>query len=76
MNRDTQLALIDRINTHRTAGRGTDTAEASKVMPTTVYTDPGRFDAERRMIGLVEETIVILLAGVPVYRNRGGAGRP
>lgn len=51
MNRDTQLALIDRINAHRTAGRGTDTAEASKVMPTAVYTDLDRFDAERRMIG-------------------------
>lgn len=50
MNRETQRALIDRINVHRAAGRGTDTADASKVMPTTVYTDPGRFGAERAMI--------------------------
>ncbi len=50
MNHQTQLALIDRINTHRAAGRGTDTAEASKAMATTAYTDPQRFEAERRVI--------------------------
>lgn len=47
----TQLALIDRIATHRAAGRGTDVAEAVMEVPVTDYTDPVRLDGERRLIG-------------------------
>lgn len=50
MNHETQLALLDRINAHRAAGRGTDTDPRSTTMPTAVYTDVERFEAERRMI--------------------------
>ncbi len=50
MRRETQLELIDRINVHRSDGRGTDTAATSMRIPTSDYTDPERFDRERRLL--------------------------
>lgn len=69
MNRDTQLALIDRINVHRAAGRGTDTAPASRTMPTSAYTDPDRFAAERSMIASQPNLVALsgLLPGPNTY---------
>ena len=50
MNHHTQTALIDRIQAHRAAGRGTDTAPQSMLLPTSAYTDPDRFDRERQLL--------------------------
>ena len=47
----TQHALIERIATHRAAGRGTDVAPSVLEVPTTAYTDPDRLERERRLIG-------------------------
>ncbi len=49
MRTETQLALIDRINAHRAAGRGTDTAPTSLRVPTAEYTDPARLERERHL---------------------------
>ncbi|MGA1555036.1 MAG: hypothetical protein ACO4AY_03300, partial [Ilumatobacteraceae bacterium] len=45
-----QRALIERIDAHRAAGRGTDVAEAVMEVSVTAYTDPTRLDAERCLI--------------------------
>ncbi len=50
MDHDTQHELIDRIRAHRAVGRGTDTAPTSMLLPTSAYTDPDRFDRERRLL--------------------------
>ena len=50
MNRDTELALLDRIQAHRTAGRSTDEAAATMQLPTAAYTDPDRLAAERDLL--------------------------
>jgi phenylpropionate dioxygenase-like ring-hydroxylating dioxygenase large terminal subunit len=50
MDPQTQTALIDRIQAHRAAGRGTDTAPASMLLPTSAYTDAERFDRERQLL--------------------------
>jgi len=50
MDHQTQTALIDRIRAHRAAGRGTDTATRSMLLPTSAYTDPDRFDRERLLV--------------------------
>lgn len=47
----TQHALIERIATHRAAGRGTDVAGSVMEVPTSTYTDPERLERERRVIG-------------------------
>lgn len=62
MNRETQLRLIDRINTHRAADRGTDTAVGSLRVATTSYTDHERFAAERHIIG--QEANMVGLSGL------------
>src|SRR5680860_1679387 len=62
MNHEDQLALIDRIKTHCDAGRGTDTAAESKLVPTANYTDPERFLAERKLIN--SEPNMVALSGV------------
>lgn len=46
----TQQTLIDRIASHRAAGRGTDVAEAVMRVPVEAYTDAGRLERERRLI--------------------------
>ena len=51
MDHATQHALIERITTHRTAGRGTDVAPAVMEVPTSDYTDPERLERERHLIG-------------------------
>lgn len=51
MDVTTQRALIDRIDAHRAAGRGTDVADDVMEVPVTTYTDPVRLEAERRLIG-------------------------
>lgn len=50
MNHHTQTALIERIQAHREAGRGTDTAPGSMLLPTSAYTDPDRFEHERQLL--------------------------
>ncbi len=50
MDPHTQTALIDRIQAHRAAGRGTDTAPGSMQLPTGAYTDADRFDRERQLL--------------------------
>lgn len=57
MRSETQLALIDRINVHREAGRGTDTAPASLRVPTTEYTDPDRLERERKLTHTVPNLV-------------------
>ena len=47
----TQQALIERIDAHRAAGRGTDVAESVMRVPVTAYTDPERLERERHLIG-------------------------
>jgi phenylpropionate dioxygenase-like ring-hydroxylating dioxygenase large terminal subunit len=64
MDLPTQVALIDRINAHRSAGRGTDMADASWQVPVSTYTDPERFDAERRLLRTLP-TVVGLSGLVP-----------
>ncbi|MDJ0767149.1 MAG: aromatic ring-hydroxylating dioxygenase subunit alpha [Ilumatobacter sp.] len=62
MDHRTQLALIERIQAHRTAGRGTDTAPTSMLLPTTAYTERERFDRERRL--LVTTPTIVGLSGL------------
>ena len=50
MDRPTELALLDRIQAHRAAGRATDEAPATMQLATTAYTDPHRFAAERQLL--------------------------
>ena len=50
MDRSTELALLDRIQAHRTAGRATDEADAAMQLPTAAYTDLDRFAAERDLL--------------------------
>ncbi len=50
MDRSTQLALLDRIQEHRTAGRGTDEASEAYRQPTAAYTAAGRLEAERHLL--------------------------
>lgn len=50
MDRRTELALLDRIQAHRVAGRGTDQAAATMQLPTVAYTDPTRLAAERSLL--------------------------
>lgn len=51
MDAATQHALIDRIEAHRAAGRGTDVAASVMEVPVTAYTDTDRLERERRLIG-------------------------
>lgn len=50
MDHQTQVALIERIQAHQRAGRGTDTAPASYRLPTATYTSADRLAAERRLL--------------------------
>lgn len=50
MDRQTQLALLDRIHAHRADGRGTDTAAASYRHPVSTYTSEERLAAERALL--------------------------
>lgn len=59
-----EVALIERINEHRRAGRGTDAAPASVHLPVDHYTSPDRLEAERRVLHSAP-TIVGLSALVP-----------
>jgi phenylpropionate dioxygenase-like ring-hydroxylating dioxygenase large terminal subunit len=64
----TQQALIDRIDAHRAAGRGTDVADSVMRVPTTAYTDPDRAERERRLIG--DAPAIVGLSGlVPEPRS-------
>lgn len=69
MRSHTQLALIDRINAHRVAGRGTDTAAASLRVPTSEYTDPARLERERHLTHTVPNLVGLsgLLPGTDTY---------
>lgn len=50
MDRSTQLALLDRIQDHRAAGRGTDIATSAYLQPTSAYTCPDRLADERHLL--------------------------
>lgn len=49
MNRETQLALLDRIQAHRTAGRGTDEGALYR-QPVDAYISEQRLDKERALL--------------------------
>lgn len=68
MDAVTQRSLIDRINAHRAAGRGTDVAPTVMAAPVTAYTDPARLERERALIG--RSPAVVGLSGlVPAPRS-------
>lgn len=68
MDAATQRTIIDRINKHRAAGRGTDVAEAVMQVPTSAYTDPDRTEQERRLIE--NAPVIVGLSGlVPEPRS-------
>ncbi len=70
MRSDTQLKLIDRINTHRRGERGaTDTAASTLSVPTTDYTDPARLAEERRLLHATPSLVGLsgLLPGPETY---------
>src|SRR5690349_179359 len=46
MQRDGQLAILDRVMAHRAAGNTTDMAPAMYENPVEVYTDPQRYERE------------------------------
>lgn len=50
MDRKTQLALLDRINVHRAAGRSTDQVDSWFRQPTADYTCPDRLAQERSLL--------------------------
>lgn len=50
MRHSTQLSLIERINAHREAGRGTDTAASTMRVPVADYTSASRLTAEKAVI--------------------------
>lgn len=50
MDRQTQLALLDRIQAHRAIGRATDTAPALHRQPVSAYTCEERLAAERALL--------------------------
>lgn len=50
MDRETQLALLDRVQEHRAAGRGTDADGELYRQPTAAYTSPERLRAERELL--------------------------
>lgn len=87
MDATTQLALLARIDAHRNAGRGTDTADAVMRVPVDHYTSAVRLDLEKKVLhsspalvglsGLVAEpgsyaTVDIGDRSVVVTRDRGG----
>ena len=50
MDRDTQLALLDRVQAHRTAGRGTDAESEVHRQPVDAYTSVERMDREQTLL--------------------------
>jgi phenylpropionate dioxygenase-like ring-hydroxylating dioxygenase large terminal subunit len=50
MERDSELALLDRIQAHRKAGRGTDTASSAWQQQVSAYTCPDRLRSERELL--------------------------
>jgi phenylpropionate dioxygenase-like ring-hydroxylating dioxygenase large terminal subunit len=62
MDRETQLALLDRIQAHRAAGRGTDEASDMYQQPVDAYTSADRLAAEQRL--MVEQPTVVGLSGL------------
>jgi len=69
MNRETQLALIDRIHAHQQSGRGTDTAPESMRLATANYVSPEHLVAERRVLGSAPTVVGLssLLPGPSTY---------
>lgn len=53
MDRDTQLALLDRIQAHRAAGRGTDALGGVHRQPVAAYTSAERLDHEQKLLNQV-----------------------
>ncbi len=64
MDRSHQLGLLERIDAHRAAGRGTDTAAAPVRLPVSRYTSPDHLANERAMLASTP-TIAGLSALVP-----------
>ncbi len=64
----TQHALIERIEHHRAAGRGTDTAPSVMHVPVSDYTDVERFARERQVIATAP-AVVGLSGLVPTPRS-------
>jgi len=62
MERDAELALLDRIQAHRMAGRGTDTASSAWQQQVSAYTCPDRLAAERKL--LTHAPTVVGLSGL------------
>ena len=50
MDRDTQLALLDRVQAHRTAGRSTDAESEVHRQPVDAYTSVERMDREQTLL--------------------------
>ncbi len=69
MDRETQLALLDRIQVHRADGRGTDGAGEVYRQPTNAYTSAERLDAERRLLDTAPTIVGLsdLLPGPNTY---------
>lgn len=57
MDRDAELALLDRINAHRIAGRGTDTADGAWQQHVSAYTCPDRLATERELLTSVPTVV-------------------
>jgi nitrite reductase/ring-hydroxylating ferredoxin subunit len=57
MDRDTELALLDRIQAHRKAGRGTDTASSAWQQHVSAYISPDRLNAERKLLTYVPTVV-------------------
>lgn len=57
MDRENELALLDRIQAHRRDGRGTDAAAETYRHPTSAYTCEERLAAERRLLDRVPTVV-------------------
>lgn len=59
MKRAVQLALLERIEAHRTAGRSTDVAPSTMTVPVDDYTGLMRWEAERTLLATQPQLIAL-----------------